>query len=129
MSNNTELIDKESLDKIVADIKAILKRTSLDALNSVQWEFNQRYLFGNEVDKPLIKAGKLFTKEGPVARGAIWTSLDTGKLWMNTGAGWKNIGGLNNINKPDLIEIFHPRTDYPVETPYTTTNAGGVNNV
>jgi len=125
MSNNTELIDKESLDKIVADIKAILKRTSLDALNSVQWEFNQRYLFGNEVDKPIIKAGKLFTKEGPVAKGAIWTSLDTGKLWMNTGSGWKNIGGLNNINKPDLIEVFHPRTDYPVETPYTTTNAGG----
>lgn len=125
MSNNTELIDKESLDKIVADIKAILKRTSLDALNSVQWEFNQRYLFGNDADKPLIKAGKLFTKEGPVAKGAIWTSLDTGKLWMNTGSGWKNIGGLNNINKPDLIEIFHPRTDYPVETPYTTTNAGG----
>ena len=125
MSNNTELIDKESLDKIVADIKAILKRTSLDALNSVQWEFNQRYLFGNEVDKPLIKSGKLFTKEGPVAKGAIWTSLDTGKLWMNTGSGWKNIGGLNNINKPDLIEVFHPRTDYPVETPYTTTDAGG----
>lgn len=125
MSNNTELIDKESLDKIVADIKAVLKRTSLDALNSVQWEFNQRYLFGNDADKPLIKAGKLFTKEGPVAKGAIWTSLDTGKLWMNTGSGWKNIGGLNNINKPDLIEIFHPRTDYPVETPYTTTNAGG----
>ena len=125
MSNNTELIDKESLDKIVADIKAILKRTSLDALNSVQWEFNQRYLFGNEVDKPLIKSGKLFTKEGPVAKGAIWTSLDTGKLWMNTGSGWKNIGGLNNINKPDLIEIFHPRTDYPVEETVSVTDLGG----
>lgn len=125
MSNNTELIDKESLDKIVADIKAILKRTSLDALNSVQWEFNQRYLFGNEVDKPLIKSGKLFTKEGPVAKGAIWTSLDTGKLWMNTGSGWKNIGGLNNINKPDLIEVFHPRTDYPVEETVSVTDLGG----
>jgi len=125
MSDNVELIDKQSLDKIVADIKAILKRTSLDALNSVQWEFNQRYLFGNEVDKPIIKAGKLFTKEGPVAKGAIWTSLDTGKLWMNTGAGWKNIGGLNNINKPDLIEIFHPRTDYPVEEPVVRTDVGG----
>lgn len=125
MSANTELIDRETLEKIVADIKAILRRTSLDALNSVQWEFNQRYLFGNEADKPLIKAGKLFTKEGPVAKGAIWTSLDTGKLWMNTGAGWKNIGGLNNINKPDLIEIFHPRTDYPVEEPIVRTNVGG----
>lgn len=125
MSNNTELIDKESLDKIVADIKAILKRTSLDALNSVQWEFNQRYLFGNDADKPLIKAGKLFTKEGPVAKGAIWTSLDTGKLWMNTGSGWKNIGGLNNINKPDLIEVFHPRTDYPVEETVSVTDLGG----
>lgn len=125
MSANTELIDRETLEKIVADIKAILRRTSLDALNSVQWEFNQRYLFGNEADKPLIKAGKLFTKEGPVAKGAIWTSLDTGKLWMNTGAGWKNIGGLNNINKPDLIEIFHPRTDYPVEEPVVRTNVGG----
>ena len=71
MSNNTELIDKESLDRIVADIKAILKRTALDALNSVQWEFNQRYRFGNEADKPIIKAGKLFTKEGPVPKGAI----------------------------------------------------------
>ena len=127
MSANTELIDRETLEKIVADIKAILRRTSLDALNSVQWEFNQRYLFGNEADKPLIKAGKLFTKEGPVAKGAIWTSLDTGKLWMNTGAGWKNIGGLNNINKPDLIEIFHPRTDYPVEEPVTRSNVSADN--
>ena len=125
MSDNVELIDKQSLDKIVADIKAILKRTSLDALNSVQWEFNQRYLFGNEADKPLIKAGKLFTKEGPVPKGAIWTSLDTGRLWMNTGSGWKNIGGLNNINKPDLIEIFHPRTDYPVEETVSVTDLGG----
>lgn len=125
MSNNTELIDKESLDRIVADIKAILKRTSLDALNSVQWEFNQRYRFGNEADKPIIKAGKLFTKEGPVPKGAIWTSLDTGRLWMNTGSGWKNIGGLNNINKPDLIEIFHPRTDYPVEETVSVTDLGG----
>ena len=31
MSANTELIDRETLEKIVADIKAILRRTSLDA--------------------------------------------------------------------------------------------------
>lgn len=127
MSANTELINRETLDSVIADIKTLIKRTSLDALNSVQWEFNQRYLFGNEPEKPLIKSGKLFTKEGPVAKGAIWTSLDTGRLWMNTGSGWKNIGGLNNINKPDLIEIFHPRTDYPVEEPVTRSNVSADN--
>lgn len=122
-----ELVDKKSLDQIISDVKELIRRTSIDSLNSVQWEFNQRYLFGNDSEKPLIKAGKLYSKEGPVAKGAIWTSLDTGKLFMNTSTGWKHIASLNTLNKPDLINIFNPRKDYHLEDPVVRTNVSNDN--